>query len=683
MIIETITIENFRSYFGAQTLNLAEGLSADRNIVAIGGLNGAGKTTLHDAITFGLLGHSDAFRFVKGIDRKGDNLRLIQRELNQLINREAHAAGAREARVTLSLLDNQGERFAIRRTWQYDARSTFQREELLVARAGAPDKADQWEADVQEQFSDFLKNHVPREVAKFFIFDGEEIRRIAQDEPESAVREGIDSLLGFHVLDTLASDMEKLQDDYRTAARKRSRQEEELDELKVQERKLDNQRQEQEEERLELEERVEDLKEQNARLVEELSRSLGTGGKDPKELQAELELLTREIQQGRDAMLAAVDRQLIPALPGSLVQSLVRQLDEEEALAQWDEGKRKVEPQRERLIRRLFAEGAPQAAPPLEAGQTDFLRGRIREEWDQLFNPPPAGIAEYVIHGYLSAEDRTQVRGRCTEILRAGAIDLQRMINDLDTLERRDRDVRLAMDRIGDGKRINEIVAEKSRVDKELREAEIGWEDRKRRVSSLLTDLKELRKQIRNKADELVASGASAARADLAKRVRRAVELYREALRPRKRDDLARYLGEMYRHLARKEDVVQRIELDEKSFGPRLLDRRGGTLSLDTQSAGEKEIYALSLLWALGKTSKRELPVVIDTPLARLDSAHRSNIVKRYLPQAGRQVIVLSTDTEIDRQYFELIEHHIARSLRLEFDPKTERTTVKDGYFEF
>jgi DNA sulfur modification protein DndD len=198
-----------------------------------------------------------------------------------------------------------------------------------------------------------------------------------------------------------------------------------------------------------------------------------------------------------------------------------------------------------------------------------------------------------------------------------------------------------------------------------------------------MTDLKELRKQIRNKADELVASGASAARADLAKRVRRAVELYREALRPRKRDELARHLGDMYKHLARKEDVVQRIELDEKTFGPRLLDRRGDALSLDTQSAGEKEIYALSLLWALGRTSKRELPVVIDTPLARLDSAHRSNIVKRYLPQAGRQVIVLSTDTEIDREYFELIEDHIAKSLRLEFDPKTERTTVKDGYFEF
>lgn len=55
----------------------------------------------------------------------------------------------------------------------------------------------------------------------------------------------------------------------------------------------------------------------------------------------------------------------------------------------------------------------------------------------------------------------------------------------------------------------------------------------------------------------------------------------------------------------------------------------------------------------------------------------------RYLPEAGSQVIVLSTDTEIDRKYFDMIEQRIATSLRLEFDPGTERTQVREGYFDF
>ena len=50
------------------------------------------------------------------------------------------------------------------------------------------------------------------------------------------------------------------------------------------------------------------------------------------------------------------------------------------------------------------------------------------------------------------------------------------------------------------------------------------------------------------------------------------------------------------------------------------------------------------------------LPIIIDTPLSRLDSAHRDNIVNNYFPNAGEQVIILSTDTEIDKDYYRKLE---------------------------
>jgi DNA sulfur modification protein DndD len=260
---------------------------------------------------------------------------------------------------------------------------------------------------------------------------------------------------------------------------------------------------------------------------------------------------------------------------------------------------------------------------------------------------------------------------------------VSRLLTELDTLERRVRDLRLSLERVGDGELAAKLIADKTRIDREIGEAQGAWDDRKRQLSAVQVELKQKRQEISNKREELRGSGKSADRADFARRVKRAIEAYKEALRPRKRDELAKHLGTMYRHLARKEDVVRKIELDERTFSPRLLDRRGDSIPLDSQSAGEREIYALSLLWALGKTSRRDLPVVIDTPLARLDSAHRANIVMRYLPEAGSQVIVLSTDTEIDRKYFDMIEQRIAMSLRLDFDPETERTRVREGYFDF
>jgi DNA sulfur modification protein DndD len=86
-------------------------------------------------------------------------------------------------------------------------------------------------------------------------------------------------------------------------------------------------------------------------------------------------------------------------------------------------------------------------------------------------------------------------------------------------------------------------------------------------------------------------------------------------------------------------------------------------------------------LWALARTSGRALPMIIDTPLARLDSEHRSTIVERYFPDASHQVIVLSTDTEVDGRLLERLSPHISHSYRLEYDHDQRSTRAIPGYF--
>jgi DNA sulfur modification protein DndD len=52
------------------------------------------------------------------------------------------------------------------------------------------------------------------------------------------------------------------------------------------------------------------------------------------------------------------------------------------------------------------------------------------------------------------------------------------------------------------------------------------------------------------------------------------------------------------------------------------------------------------------------------------------------LPAAGTQVFVLSTDTELDRRYFDRVRDHVAKAFRLNFDSIRERTIIEDGYFD-
>ena len=86
-------------------------------------------------------------------------------------------------------------------------------------------------------------------------------------------------------------------------------------------------------------------------------------------------------------------------------------------------------------------------------------------------------------------------------------------------------------------------------------------------------------------------------------------------------------------------------------------------------------------MWGLAQTSQLNLPIIIDTPLSRLDSVHRDNIVNSYFPNAAEQIVILSTDTEIDSNYFKSLETHLSGAGKLEFSQINELTTFKEGYF--
>ncbi len=138
---------------------------------------------------------------------------------------------------------------------------------------------------------------------------------------------------------------------------------------------------------------------------------------------------------------------------------------------------------------------------------------------------------------------------------------------------------------------------------------------------------------------------------------------------------------EMYKMLSSKSGLIKDIKINSDTYEIIIRDKNGHEMKKSGLSAGEKEVFAVSLLWGLAQTSKLNLPIIIDTPLSRLDSSHRDNIVQHYFPNAAEQVIILSTDTEVDNNYFKNLEPSLVGAARLEFNINNELTTVKEGYF--
>jgi DNA sulfur modification protein DndD len=114
-----------------------------------------------------------------------------------------------------------------------------------------------------------------------------------------------------------------------------------------------------------------------------------------------------------------------------------------------------------------------------------------------------------------------------------------------------------------------------------------------------------------------------------------------------------------------------------------LYDQTGTFVPKHRLSAGEKQLLAIAFLWGLARLSGRKIPVAIDTPLGRLDSSHRTNLLERYFPVASDQVILLSTDTEIgekERQQLRDMDA-ISREYLLKYDPVERFTSAIPGYF--
>lgn len=104
-------------------------------------------------------------------------------------------------------------------------------------------------------------------------------------------------------------------------------------------------------------------------------------------------------------------------------------------------------------------------------------------------------------------------------------------------------------------------------------------------------------------------------------------------------------------------------------------------VNLQQLSKGEKQVYVLSLYWALIRLSSHEVPFIIDTPYARIDTEHRENITKEFLPNIGLQVIILSTNEEINETYYHMLKPYIAQEYLLVFDTKEKKTEIHNQYF--
>ena len=100
----------------------------------------------------------------------------------------------------------------------------------------------------------------------------------------------------------------------------------------------------------------------------------------------------------------------------------------------------------------------------------------------------------------------------------------------------------------------------------------------------------------------------------------------------------------------------------------RLLTKTGRDIRNLDASAGENQVFSFALIAAIARATERGFPIVIDTPLARLDAQHRLNILKYFTEKAGEQVVLLSQDAEVTGQYLDAVRDRVGQTFLIQHE---------------
>lgn len=132
---------------------------------------------------------------------------------------------------------------------------------------------------------------------------------------------------------------------------------------------------------------------------------------------------------------------------------------------------------------------------------------------------------------------------------------------------------------------------------------------------------------------------------------------YKEQLIETLREELCRGIKESYKTLLPNDNIVS-VEMGQ-DFDITLKDIDGNEISVANQSSGQKQILAIAIFWTLSKLSHSTIPLIIDTPLARIDATNRQRIIQSHYAK-GHQVIVLPHNGEMGLKEYEYAKPYIA-----------------------
>ncbi|AYA76014.1 DNA sulfur modification protein DndD [Bacillus sp. Y1] len=669
MLFKKLIFDNYKTYYGHQEIDLyiPEDVREEehKNLILLGGLNGAGKTTILKAIQYILFG------------KRGISEQEFKKQFSNVINNTFYNEGGRDCSISLTLETDRKEIWELKVKWSFDhlKRLINENRDITVWKPGARHGKHASVGNI-DVFYRYIDKIIPFHASPFFIFDGEEIKDIILRQNSSEMKESIHKLTGMESYKQLLDDLHSIKSSLEKELSK-SVSQTKLSGLNKELEQIDNDLNEVSTRKEKFAEEIKNTqnlideanRERNEKIIIN-SKSREVIIKKQSRLSTELNILNDEFNKN-------FKDHAISIILGNKIKSLKNTLKVEH-----DQRNQKIlyeaslTPYKDFINQLLNKE----INPPLSEKQLDQIKNLGEEIWIKENKLKEKALNDVIeeIHDLSSNEYSylMNIAIKDSNFISSNLSKVEKLKNELGQIEVEIRNAPESVD----------ISLENNKID--ILTMKLGQLNLKNKsLLSKINTFKESRQAILNSLTRLNDQGTDfenvQLRLNYINKTITAIQQYVEEITQLKANFIKEEFARMLSKLFRKKEEFGRIEFDIETYSIRLYNDRLQEISIQDRSAGEMQMISSALIWALTKASNLSLPMVIDTPLGRLDSYHRNHLINNYYKDLSDQVIILSTDTEITEEYIDIMSKHSYKQYMLDYNEEKKYTVIRDGYFDF
>ncbi|CEH29396.1 hypothetical protein AM501_20560 [Aneurinibacillus migulanus] len=660
MRINKLGLTNIGAYYGKYEFDLQVG--DQEHVILFGGKNGSGKTTLLESTRIALFG---AFAYGFRGDADGYYKKLLS-----LFNRKAVATGETFYQISLEYehIENyERNLYTLKRRWNL-ANKEKPKEAFQILKDGV--YLSELEVEI---FQAKLREEMPPQLFQFCLFDGEEISRIATDDQLAGyIERTAISMFNLDLFENLEKDLFQLRKSShvsgeKTEEKKRLRAlSEEIETLKSEQRSAERQV-----EGWEIE-----IKEKQDELYETKKEFELHGGLHKEQRENILYEISR-IEHFRKENIEKIKGFITELLPMYLIKDLIvdvrNQMREEQSFETYE------------YLSNILQED--KFAGLIESLQNvggffqdeQAVSSLLRNGFLDIFKPKQ----EKVIHR-ASFSQRSKVESLLGELEKTSPSSIIELIQKNNEQLKEVQTLRRQLNENDTAHEFTELLEKMQTIGQDIEKLRLAIEHKKNSMMEQAEELKKKENEYETLETKVFEQDKKMTMLAMSKEIMEVSKRFRALQLHKKLQQVEIEATKMVSNLLRKEKFITRILIHPQSFEVTLRGYSGEEINRSSLSAGERQILLLSIIWAIVKCSRRRIPFIFDTLLGRLDSTHKKTLLRRFIPVCSEQVIILSTDSEVDAEYYPLLEPLIAKSYTIEYDMKEEKVHVeKDKYFHF